>query len=100
MVFPAASRKLRRRLSRNRRSVLREFNDRADEAVVKVNEEFSLGDERVVYEAVADGPLLDFSPTEYKSAGVDQKNAEDCLRDGGHPFDVLESLRRDGRKPG
>lgn len=47
---------------------------------------------RVSYPVVTSSRLLQFSPNEWKSIGLDVEMADEFYRDGGSPFDVLGDL--------
>jgi len=69
--------------------VLASYNKHADEAVRTTIAEFNLGDRTVSYEAVTDGPLLDFPAVQWRSSPERQKGVEEFIASGLHPFDVL-----------
>jgi hypothetical protein len=66
-----------------------------DNIVVTTYAEVDIEGTRVQFEGVTDGPILEFTQTEYRSVGLDQQIARDFRESGGHPFDVLV---RDGEE--
>jgi hypothetical protein len=69
---------------------LNNINQLTDEYLKIVPVECKVGARTVSYEVTQIGSILDFQKTEYKSTGVDKKLAQDFIREGGHPFDVLK----------
>jgi hypothetical protein len=70
--------------------VLKEFRDWADAAVEIVPVEAKVGGLAVTYEDVTIKSLMDFAPTEFRSADIHRELARRMLEAGDKPLDVLQ----------
>ena len=75
--------------------IFRELPSWSDHGRKNATQEVLVGNRTVTYEVCGINHLIDFSPNQYKSVGVDKKMLDDFLEAGGHPFDVLSEITPD-----
>lgn len=75
--------------------ILRTYNQVADEEVRTVTSEFQVDNRVVSYEAVTDGPLLDFPVVQWRNSPDRERGIEEFVSAGMHPFDVFGEKKKE-----
>ncbi|RTL50055.1 MAG: hypothetical protein EKK40_13755 [Bradyrhizobiaceae bacterium] len=79
--------------------VLHTYNKHADEAIRTTMTEFEFADFTVSYEAVTNGPLLDFPTLQWRSSSKRDKWVNEFIESGLHPFDVFGKKKNEIKGP-